>query len=1075
VNNKEKKDEVQNALQFNFLKDAPINKESQGFFDFYHNSISPALKSILENETCVHTIGLFGRWGTGKSTIIKLLKDEGVVDGEIIEFDAWKYEKDSLRRQLLLQIAKDLDVSRKEVSKLEKELYFSVSKSVEDDVSISWGHLKKVGLLSLAFLIPIGFITWQVFPDFQTQWKLWIGTSFSLVLSVALILEKVLGDSLKKIIMVSPITRSKSQLSSPEQFERSFVKILKLSKTKAKRIIIVIDNLDRVDSKVATQVLSTLKTFLEIEDVQLNGKNVVFLVPCDFEAIKKSAPSSELADEFLRKIFNLTVWTPEYIDTDIRTFTKEQIKETGDIKKYIDNDDVYLVIESAFSNNPREIKQFINNLISAVLVSFNTEVREIVKNNIAYMAKVLVLMHKYPEAFQNLKKSWYAPEEIITTYKELISEDPLRKQFENFMLQTSRITVDDAEPFIYLKKPVISEKLKDDESIRLSLIEGNETEAKTHIESETDKGVLLEFVISILNKYKNHSTDIITIIFKTQLGVLGDLQLSSRDYVNTVANLLDGKVWPSFQKLQTNIVFDFIIADTNLDSRVRRNLLDRYVLALSTTEEFKNLKEIEFVKTLIQNLINHRSLLSSKQKTDIAQAIEENYASRDDLIDLFSKIDDKKQFLTKRALEQTIETTIQQNFNDKKNLFVGHKDLLVEMKLFTPIFIKITESILLQNQTEPGFTDAKELFLKDVLDLFIEFKSELNNVSQQEKEESVRYLIQTFNAISPWENKKTVTLILLYLRGFAEETQKNQIVESATQFLLNSNEESVRAFSVFWTLSYTQKLISEFLPKIQQRILTQPDFAKTIYEYASDDTKLEILDSLITKNAVEAIKTIDSLSDKDYARAEVMERFLKRSPALGITERREIYNFVSDKINKNDDVSIKELVSDQIKELINQDNLERAEVGYDFFSKANFLGVVKKRDVIKSVLEFLRQPGKIIAPVHSYALRAVTGFFEELQETLQKDYIYSLFSMIRDGVSQDVLELSLNNLLSIKPSFTKYKKDYEDLSVTLESWNTINTKRAVVDLLLQLKPKGLLSSEAQKYWKKIGSYLAEEE
>lgn len=79
-------------IGFKFLKDAPIGKETKGFFDFYHKSIAPALKTVIENDTCVHTIGLFGRWGTGKSTIVKILKDDGIADSNIVEFDCWKYE-----------------------------------------------------------------------------------------------------------------------------------------------------------------------------------------------------------------------------------------------------------------------------------------------------------------------------------------------------------------------------------------------------------------------------------------------------------------------------------------------------------------------------------------------------------------------------------------------------------------------------------------------------------------------------------------------------------------------------------------------------------------------------------------------------------------------------------------------------------------------------------------------------------------------------------------------------------------------------------------------------------------------
>lgn len=146
------------TIGFKFLKDTPIGKETEGFFDFYHKSVAPALRSIIENDTCVHTIGLFGRWGTGKSTIVRLLKEDGVASSQIIEFDCWKYEKDSLRRQLLLQIAKDLKLKQKEIDEIEKEFYFSVSEKVSDRLSISWAHLKKIVITMAPFALLILFM-----------------------------------------------------------------------------------------------------------------------------------------------------------------------------------------------------------------------------------------------------------------------------------------------------------------------------------------------------------------------------------------------------------------------------------------------------------------------------------------------------------------------------------------------------------------------------------------------------------------------------------------------------------------------------------------------------------------------------------------------------------------------------------------------------------------------------------------------------------------------------------------------------------------------------------------------------
>ncbi|MCF7864920.1 MAG: KAP family NTPase [Candidatus Pacebacteria bacterium] len=1063
------------ASKFKFLKDAPIGKESQGFFDFYHKNIAPALKTIVENDSCVHTVGLFGKWGSGKSTIIKLLKEGGVEDATIVEFDCWKYEKDSLRRQLLLQIAKDLGVSRKNIDELEKELYFSLSETINEKVSISWGYLKKVALISFAFLLPVGFITWQIFPDVATQWKLWVGTSFSLVLSIALLVEKVLGDDFKKIIMVSPITASKAQLSSPEQFERSFIKILKTTKIDKQKIIIVIDNLDRVESKVATEVLATLKTFLEISEDNLGKKKVIFLVPCDFDAIKKSAPSAELADEFLRKIFNVVIWTPEFIDVDIRTFIKEQISQTGDIKTHLDEEDVILVIDSAFANSPREIKQFINNLISSLIVASETEVKDIVEKNVAYMAKVLVLMHKYPKAFQNLKKLWYAPEEIINTYEEVLikhEKEEFNEGFKNFMLSTSRITVLDAEPFIYLKKPVVSNRLTNADPIRLSLIEAKETEAKDLVQSETDKVALVEFIISILNKYQNQP-EILKNVFITQLSIFKELNISiTKNYLNKVGSLLDGKVWPYFQDLKTDLIFSFIIADAQLEQNLKKNILERYVLALTSTEEFKNFQKIEIAKLIIKSLIEHQNLLTPDQKIKFAQSIEQIYTGKEDVIELFVKADDRGQLITKKTLEQVITGSTLENFSLRKDLFVSFQKLISLRKLFSLIYVKLSELLSQHNTKQPAFGEEKEQYLKQVLELISKYKDDLAQVPKPDVIELVRLNIQTFNNISSWDQRITIINILQHLQSIADDGQKAEIGSLLSQFIQNATPATVQKMFAYWKITYIQSLITKLLTQLQPRISSDKIFAKVIYDFASTETRLAILKYLITNEHDATIDFIGTLAEGDFNRVEVVKMFLDKAKTLQASDRVRIYDFISEKISINDEVAIKDLVVEQIRELLNQDEQNVSKVGFDFFCKSDFLGEAKKRDaIIKPALEYLRQAGKTITEQNSYTLKAIASFFNKLQETPQKDFVYSLFNMLRPDRNMQTIETSLENLLLVKPAFGTYEKDYKDLLESLKNWTQENTKTKVIEAIVSLKSLGNLSTEEKDFWNSVDELL----
>ena len=124
-------------LKFKFLKDVPLGNED-GVVEFYHNKVAPALQEILENDSCVHTIGLFSKWGTGKSTVIEMIRGE--LKYPMFVFDAWKYQEDSLRRIFLLEFVDfistqekqgKIKVKKKEFKKAKDKIKSVLYKSIE--------------------------------------------------------------------------------------------------------------------------------------------------------------------------------------------------------------------------------------------------------------------------------------------------------------------------------------------------------------------------------------------------------------------------------------------------------------------------------------------------------------------------------------------------------------------------------------------------------------------------------------------------------------------------------------------------------------------------------------------------------------------------------------------------------------------------------------------------------------------------------------------------------------------------------------------------------------------------------
>ncbi len=119
-------------IKFKFLKDVPLTNTEEGVFGFYHGNVAPALQEILENESCVHTIGLFSRWGTGKSTVIEMIRND--LEYPLFVFDAWKYQNDSLRRIFLIKLVEFLN---KEGEQIDPDILDPLHKTVETRENIS--------------------------------------------------------------------------------------------------------------------------------------------------------------------------------------------------------------------------------------------------------------------------------------------------------------------------------------------------------------------------------------------------------------------------------------------------------------------------------------------------------------------------------------------------------------------------------------------------------------------------------------------------------------------------------------------------------------------------------------------------------------------------------------------------------------------------------------------------------------------------------------------------------------------------------------------------------------------------
>ncbi len=409
-----------------FLKDEQIELTSENDFlngASYADILTKSILAIPSSDT--FTIGLFGEWGSGKSSIIetsqKNLSTSSTQKIAFIKYDAWKYAKDSFRRMFLLEVQESLNYKR-------KPLLESFYQNRTHDVKIR----KKINPTSLTLIILtiiIGLLS--IFStDFENNVApVMIGVFINFFALLLAMFFKAFDD-LKVSIQKPP-------LFAPEQFEKYFREMITNSLKKNTtienltsffrgenhsqendKVVILIDNIDRCSKELAYELLTDTKGFLS------SIPGVIFLVPVDDESLKKhlrkNNTNEKEAEEFLRKFFNLTIRIKPLKLIEIYEYTCALNKHY----KLGFNPDTIDIISKEYATNPRRVKQFINNLLIE-LESFKRRYSHgFATDNQSLICKFLILREEWPEFYKLICKYPYLVNDMNTKKENLLQDNP---------------------------------------------------------------------------------------------------------------------------------------------------------------------------------------------------------------------------------------------------------------------------------------------------------------------------------------------------------------------------------------------------------------------------------------------------------------------------------------------------------------------------------------------------------------------------------------------------------------------------------------------------------------------------
>lgn len=462
-------------MKIKFIKDEVFSLDKQkdllGTLPY-----SNTLFDIIKNTSGKTNIGLFGSWGSGKSTILKTLKtkieeynnDKNNKINKIafFEFDAWKYSKDDFRRSFILEFKKKFDKNIIATDKL-KELLYSET-TVEDPKKSQYKFNKWVLADWLILIITLMAVLFIILPIMDTPEQ----KGAKNVITIIFFLITLFSTALKNTISKYKVVVKENKLIEPERFEKIFnetvdgitnsnsssikewIKKLINSQPSFSKIIIVIDNLDRCDDENLIVTLNTIKNFLEHD-------KVIFILPVDEKGVSSFlSDKTDNANEYLRKIFHLIIRLKEFSKRELYEFTS---KLNNKYQLELTSKSIRLICQE-FTNNPRKIIQFLNNYQSEKkLVKEQSNLgyisNDYIKENINFFIKILIIKYEWRDLYCKLLYDRTVLNKInngITTLK--INEDGLypvdgtkinlTDEQRNFLYSTQDISCSKIDPFV---------------------------------------------------------------------------------------------------------------------------------------------------------------------------------------------------------------------------------------------------------------------------------------------------------------------------------------------------------------------------------------------------------------------------------------------------------------------------------------------------------------------------------------------------------------------------------------------------------------------------------------------------
>ncbi len=362
------------------LTDNDIKKITEDTLSY--SAFSETLEEVIISSETPLTIGLYGIWGSGKTSLMQMTRELLKSNAKIKTawFDAWKFDKShDLRVALIHSILREIAIDE------------TINSSLKEKVT---ELLKRVN---------------------------WLGLGMATI-------NQVLPSPLAFSELNDPLIENSGEISQKTleligDFEEEFTNIAKSYAGDDGKLVVFIDDLDRCIPEKAVDILEAIKLFLNVQ-------HSVFIIGADKNVIEMGI------HEKYPQMFE--DWGKNYLDKIVQIpFFLPPVREDIITEKFIPELDIsedimeYKSIIAEVGGNPRTIKRLLNQF---ELQKILAEKQGLEVNN-EIMAKLAVIHFIQPEFHDNMVKMYVENKTNYVQKMKELSESGTKEELKEWRVE----------------------------------------------------------------------------------------------------------------------------------------------------------------------------------------------------------------------------------------------------------------------------------------------------------------------------------------------------------------------------------------------------------------------------------------------------------------------------------------------------------------------------------------------------------------------------------------------------------------------------------------------------------------